>query len=62
MALSEFGRTQTRMKTPFDKKSVYRSFLEGDLVLVFLPLPGSPLQAKFSGPYTIKHRLCHQYS
>ncbi len=53
MALSEFGRTQTRMKTPFDKKSVYQSFLEGDLVLVFLPLPGSPLQAKFSGPYTI---------
>ncbi len=57
VALSELGLTQTKMKTRFDKKSVYRSFLEGDLVLVFLPLPGSPLQAQFSGPYTIKQRL-----
>ncbi len=37
VALSELGRTQTKMKTRFDKKSVYR-FLEGDLVLVSLPL------------------------
>ncbi len=26
-------------------------------MLVLLPPPGSPLQAKFSGPYTIKQRL-----
>lgn len=57
MALLKLGRTQSKMKTRFDKKSVYRSFQEGDLALVFLPLPGSPLQAKFSGPYTIKQKL-----
>lgn len=66
VALSELGCTQTKMKTHFYKKSVYLSFQEGDLVLVFLPLPGSPLHAKFSGPYTIKQKIsdteCYQHS
>lgn len=46
-----------KMKTHFDRKSVYRRFQEGGLVLVILSLPTSTLEAKFSGPYTIKQKL-----
>ncbi len=41
----------------YDKKSVQRSFKVGDQVLVLLPLPGSALQAKFTGPYLIEEKL-----
>ena len=29
----------------------------GDQVLVLLPIPGHPLQAKYSGPYTIEKKI-----
>ena len=29
----------------------------GDDALVLLPIPGNPLQAKYSGPYTIHHKV-----
>ena len=32
-------------------------FKPGDKVLVLLPVPQSPLQAKFFGPYTIEKKL-----
>ena len=47
--------TQTTMKKQYDKKAKYRSFQVGDQVLMFLPVPGKPLSAKYQGPYTI-HR------
>jgi len=39
------------------KKSIPRSFKVGDQVLALMPLPGSALQAKFTGPYVIEERL-----
>ena len=47
--------TQTTMKNQYDKKAKYRSFQVSDQVLMFLPVPGKPLSAKYQGPYTI-HR------
>ncbi len=40
------------MKTWYDKKSRERVFNTGGGVLVLLPIPGEPLRAKLSGPYT----------
>ena len=45
------------MKANFDKSAIERSFKPGDSVLVFLPIPGSALQAKFTGPYVIEKKL-----
>lgn len=49
--------SQSKMKTLFDKSAVKCSFKPGDSVLAFLPIPGSVLQAKFTGPYMIKKKL-----
>ena len=39
------------------KKTKDRSFLQGDLVLALLPVPGSSLSASFSGPYLVEKKL-----
>jgi len=46
-------------KVWYDKKARSRSFGPGQEILVLLPLPGNPLQAKYCKPYTIleKHGL-----
>lgn len=56
-ARDALAKAQVRMKTHFDRKSVARMFQSGDRVLVFLPVVGSPLRAKFSGPYVIERKL-----
>ncbi len=38
-------------------RRVKRNFQSGVLVLVLLPVPGSALQAKFTGPYAVEKRL-----
>lgn len=48
---------QSKMKFRYDKDSLQRNFQPGDKVLVLLPLPGSPMQARFSGPYQIEKKL-----
>ncbi len=53
LARASMASVQAKMKTRFDKKAVARSFNKGDMVLVLLPVPGSALRAKFSGPYVI---------
>ena len=35
-----------------------KTFEAGDKVLVLLPVPQNPLQAKFFGPYTIEKKFC----
>ena len=45
------------MKFRYDKQAKERFFKPGDKVLVLLPVPQSPLQAKFFGPYTIEKKL-----
>ncbi|KAL0153990.1 hypothetical protein M9458_050705, partial [Cirrhinus mrigala] len=57
LAQKSLANSQTRMKGRYDKRSVRRSFKVGDQVLVLLPLPGSALQAKFTGPYVIEAKL-----
>ncbi len=48
---------QSQMKSHYDQKAVPRSFQAGDNVIILLPVPGSALQAKFTGPYEIKEKL-----
>ena len=38
-------------------KAQLRTFKPGDKVLLFLPVPGSPLKAKYSGPYLVQSKL-----
>jgi hypothetical protein len=45
------------MKRRFDKKAVVRNFLPGEKVLVLIPVPGSALSARFSGPYLVKNKV-----
>ena len=46
-ASKNLQHAQQTMKAAFDKNSNVRSFQEGDKVLAFIPIPGSPLQAKY---------------
>jgi hypothetical protein len=46
-----------KSKTWYDKKARARTFEPNDEVLAYLPLPGSPLQAKYFGPYRILEKL-----
>jgi hypothetical protein len=45
------------MKLWYDKDARNRVFKPGDKVLVFLPIPGHPLQARYYGPYEIESKL-----
>lgn len=54
LARDSLSTAQSKMKT---HKSVARTFTPGDRVLVLLPPVGSDLQAKFSGPYVVDHKL-----
>ncbi len=45
------------MKCHFDCKSVLRDFKEGAQVLVLLPVVGSALSARFSGPYEVLKKI-----
>lgn len=49
--------TRDKTKQRYDLKSKCREFQPGQQVLVFLPLQGQPLAAKFSGPYTILKKI-----
>ena len=44
------------MKVWYDKKARTRTFSQGYEVLVFLPNPGEPLQAKYFGSYVIESK------
>ena len=48
---------QLHMKTWYGRKAGVRSFKAGEKVMVLLPLHGNPLQARFSGPFTILEKL-----
>lgn len=57
LAREALSSSQSLMKCRFDNSAVRRQFEAGDKVLVLLPIPGSALSAKFSGPYEIAERL-----
>ena len=48
------------MNAHFDTKAKVRDFKRGDKVHAFIPVPGSPLQAKYHGPYTITKKISEQ--
>lgn len=56
-AHKKLSGAQMKMKELFDRKSETRMFEPGDQVLALLPLVGSPFQARFSGPYTVKSHM-----
>lgn len=56
-ARSSLSASQMKMKKKFDIESVKREFKVGEKVLIFFPIPGSALKAKFSGPYIVKKKL-----
>ena len=58
---NEFARenmetAQSDMKSWYDRKARRRSFKPGDRVLALLPVHGSPLEARYCGPYTIREK------
>jgi transposase InsO family protein len=57
LARKNLENAQSGMKHRFDKHARQRHFKPGDKVLVLLPVPQNPLQAKFFGPYTIEKKL-----
>ena len=53
IATENLKEVQLEMKTDYDKMTKVRKFKPGDLVLAYFPVHGSPLKAKFCGPYKI---------
>jgi len=56
LALQKLKESQGKMKTWYARKARTQTFHPGDQVLVLLPLLGSPLQARYCGPYTIEKK------
>ncbi|XP_055513664.1 uncharacterized protein LOC129710578 [Leucoraja erinacea] len=57
LAMGNLASAQSRMKDWFDRKASSRNFSPGDKVLVLLPIPGSSLQAWYSGPYQVVKKV-----
>ena len=57
VAMDNLKQSQADMKTWYDRKATERDFQVGDRVLAMLPIPGSPLKARFYGPYTITRKV-----
>lgn len=54
LARANLGEAQRRMKTRYDRDAQSRSFSPGERVLVFLPVPGQSLKARYFGPCTVE--------
>ena len=57
LAQENLKRSQCKMKTWYDKKARDRSFRVGEKVLVLLPIPQHPLQARYCGPYVVTKKV-----
>ena len=57
LARANLVSAQKSMKARYDLDSVERKFEPGQKVLALLPVPGSPLQARFFGPYVVEKKL-----
>ena len=56
-ANSNLSKSQRVMKDTYDIKSKQRSFQVGQRVLALIPIPGNPLTAKFSGPFSVEKKI-----
>lgn len=57
LARANLTSAQAGMKAQYDQRAVQRSFKPGELVLALLPVPGSALQNRFTGPYVVEKKL-----
>lgn len=57
IARDNLKMAEARIKGWFDKHAKSREFQPGDKVLVLLPIPGSSLQARYSGPYLTQEKV-----
>ncbi|KAK0135992.1 Retrovirus-related Pol polyprotein from transposon 412 [Merluccius polli] len=57
LACEHLSAAQGKMKQRYDRKAEARVFNPGDQVVALLPIPGSPLTAKYSGPFTIMRQV-----
>jgi len=57
MAKKNLEKSQTKMKTWYDKKARKWSFMIGDKVVALLPISQQPLQARYCGPYRITRKV-----
>lgn len=57
LAQKSLRNAQCEMKNHYDIKTVVQSFQPGDNVLVLLPVQGSALSARFTGPYEVVRKL-----
>ena len=56
LARENLKSAQKCMKEKYDKTTATRSFQTGDKVLAFLPVPGTPLHARYFGPYVVEKK------
>ncbi|XP_037803946.1 uncharacterized protein LOC119598371 [Penaeus monodon] len=57
LARANLSEAQRRMKTWYDRDAQSRSFSPGEKVLVFLPVPGQSLKARYFGPCIVEKKL-----
>ena len=57
VATEHAANERTKAKLWYDRRACEREFEPGEKVLVLLPVPGKPLEAKFHGPYSVTQRL-----
>lgn len=57
LAREALTSSQVKMKQHYDKRATAHSFQPGDKVLILLPVSGSSLSTKFSGPYVVEKKL-----
>ena len=55
--MANLKASQAKMKIWYDRRAKSRSFKEGEKVLALLPMPNSPLQVRFCGPYLVTKKL-----
>jgi hypothetical protein len=56
LAGSNLATAQENMKVRYDETALDRTFQPGEEVLALLPIPGNPLQARYSGPYIVEKK------
>lgn len=57
LARERLQLAQKGMKAQYDRRAELHVFSPGDQVLVLKPLVGSPFQARYSGPFSVKERI-----
>ena len=57
IAKSNLKQSQKKMKVWYDRRAKQRSFEPNEKVLILFPVVGSPLQARYHGPYVVERKL-----